>query len=122
MNIIKETLKKFVEANAPKYKIVNVKELADFIFEMEVGDEVYFADTWDELTSPEKLDGSCCEGWYGIKIISAFDSMMAIFNYAGGGKAFAAELDGDTIEEAIHYYLRNYVNGTTMFHHVVLEY
>lgn len=119
---IKETLKKIVEPVVPKYKIVNAKELADFIFEMKVGDEVYFAETWDELTPPEKLDGSCCEGWYGIKIISAFDSMMAIFNYAGGGKAFAAELDGETIEDDINYYFRNCVGGTTVFHHVVLEY
>ena len=116
---IKEVLKNFIEANAPKYKIVNVEELADFIFEMEVGDEVYFAETWDEETPPEKLDGSCCESWYGIKIISAFDSMMAIFNYAGGGKAFAAELDGDTIEQDIQYYFNNFVNRTTR---VVLEY
>ena len=119
---IKESLKKILEPIAPKYKIVDVKELADFIMEMEVGDEVYFADTWDEDTPPEKLDGSCCEGWYGIKVISAFDSMMAIFNYAGGGKAFAAELDGETIESSIHYYLRNFTEGTTVFHHVVLEY
>ena len=119
---IKAKIMSIAKAKAPQYKIVNAKELADFIFEMEVGEEVYFASTWDEYTPVEKLDGSCCESWYGIKIISAFDSTMAIFNYAGGGKVFAVEVDGETIEDSINYYFRNFVEGTTLFHHVVLEY
>ena len=119
---IREKLMEITKTHTPQYKIVNVAELANFIFEMEMGEEVYFADTWDDSIPPEQLDGSCCESWYGIKVISAFDSVMAIFQYAGGGKAFAAELDGETIEDAIKYYLRNFVNGTTKYQHVVLEY
>lgn len=116
--IIPETLYEY----HAQYKIVNAKELAEFIKEMKIGEEVYFASTWDELTPPEKLDGSCCECWYGIKVIKAFGYKVAIFNYAGGNKAFAVEVDSETIEHDIHYYLRNFVEGTTKFHHVVLEY
>lgn len=119
---IREKLIAITKPYAPHYKIVNVSELADFIFEMEIGDEVYFAETWDTEIDPDKLDGSCCEGWYGIKIIQAFDRTMAIFNWSGGGKAFAAEVDEDTLEYSICYYLRHFVEGTTVFHKVVLEY
>lgn len=119
---IKEKLMKITKPHEPQYKIVSVKELADFIFNMDIGEEVYFASDWDDSVPPENLNGSCCENWYGIKVVSAFDSVMAIFQYSGGGQAFATDVDGETIEEHILYYLRNFVNGTTVFHHVVLEY
>lgn len=116
-----DILKQLKEAYNAQYKIVSAKELADEISTLCVGDEIYFADTWDENVAPENIKANNCENWYGIKVIKAFDSKMAVFNYSGGGKAYVAEID-EELEFAVNYYLRNFVNGTTVYKHVVLEY
>ena len=104
-----------------QYKIIGVKELADYIMTMAANDEVFFASTWDEETEPTKLDGSCCEDWYGVKVINAFDYKLVVLAQSGGDKVWAFRLNAETIETDIKYYLRTQVGGTTVYQHVVLE-
>lgn len=104
-----------------QYKIIGVKELADYIMTMAANDEVFFASTWDEETEPTKLDGSCCEDWYGVKVINAFGYKFVVMAQSGGDKVCAFRLNAETIETDIKYYLRTQVGGTTVYQHVVLE-
>lgn len=104
-----------------KYQIVTPKELAKFIEVMPCNEEFYFADTWDLETSEEKLEGSCCEGWWGIKKIEAFDSLIVVFGWSGGGNEWCCEVNMEYLEDNIKHYLKDYVQGTTINEHVVLE-
>lgn len=104
------------------YKIVDVRQLAEFIINSPMEQEFYFADTWDEDTPEDKLDGSCCEGWWGFKKIRAFDSDIVVFGWSGGGSNWCTEVDKEYLEDDIKMYLRNYVKGTTKDWHVALEY
>lgn len=103
------------------YKLVTPKELAKFIETMPCNEEFFFADTWDEETSVERLDGSCCEGWWGIKKIKAFDSLIVIFGWSGGGQTWCTEVNNEYLEDDIKHYLKDYVEGTTIENFVVLE-
>lgn len=103
------------------YKLVTAKELAKFIETMPFDAEIFFADTWDERTPVERLDSSCCEGWWGIKKIKAFDSAIVVFGWSGGGQSWCTEANGEYLEDDVKHYLRDYVEGTTICGSVVLE-
>lgn len=105
-----------------KYKVLAVSEFTEFVKSAPFEKEIYFADTWDEETSQEEMDDSCCEGWWGFKKTKIFDSDVLFMGWSGGGNIWCADIsDFENLESDITFFLKDYVGGTTIENHVALE-
>lgn len=105
------------------YKIMSIREFADFIKEMPFDKEMSFADTWNKNIPENKLNETNVEGWWGFKKVNVFDCIIVVFGWWGGGKVWCTEIvDGeDYLEHDIQHFIKNYVEGTTIEDYVCVE-
>lgn len=104
------------------FKVMAIKEFADFIISAPMNKEIAFCSEWDVNT--KVIEEYNCSDWYGFKKIDIFDAEehepLVIFGWYGGGSEACTRMN-NSLENFIKSYIHDFMLGTAVEDHICVE-